>query len=235
MTQLSSSNAGADELWGSRMRVARATLHEAVADKLRHMIVEGVLTPGTRLNERTLCDALGTSRTPLREAMRVLATEGLVEIEPNRGASVAVMSEAEIDEAFELLGGLEALSGELACMRITEEELAELRREHDEMLACHRNEDLPAYYEHNHRIHEIINGAARNNLLTQVYLTVNRRLQALRFRSNLDKSKWDRAVQDHENMVQALAARDGARLAAILRRHIRDKRDSVKAATASRA
>ncbi|MFA5488938.1 MAG: FCD domain-containing protein, partial [Candidimonas sp.] len=89
--------------------------------------------------------------------------------------------------------------------------------------------------EHNHRIHEIINGAARNNLLTQVYLTVNRRLQALRFRSNLDKSKWDRAVQDHEDMVQALAARDGARLAAILRRHIRDKRDSVKAATASRA
>ncbi|MFA5489548.1 MAG: GntR family transcriptional regulator, partial [Candidimonas sp.] len=142
MTQLSSSNAGVDELWGSRMRVARATLHEAVADKLRHMIVEGVLTPGTRLNERTLCDALGTSRTPLREAMRVLATEGLVEIEPNRGASVAVMSEAEIDEAFELLGGLEALSGELACMRITEEELAELKREHDEMLACHRNEDL---------------------------------------------------------------------------------------------
>ena len=100
-------------------KVERQRLHDTVVEHLRNFIVEGLLAPGVKLNERTLCETLGISRTPLREALKVLASEGLIDILPNRGASVSQMSEAEIRETFELMSGLEAFSGELACERIT--------------------------------------------------------------------------------------------------------------------
>src|ERR1700682_3345986 len=100
-------------------KVERQRLHDMVVEHLRGFIVEGVLTPGTKLNERELCETLGISRTPLREALKVLAAEGLIEISQNRGATVSRMTETEIRETFELMSGLEAFSGELACQRIT--------------------------------------------------------------------------------------------------------------------
>ena len=105
-------------------------LHEAVVAQLSRMIIEGALAPGTRLNERMLCDKLGVSRTPLREAFRVLAAQGLVALLPNRGAVVPELDEADIAETFEVIAGLEAMSGELACARVTDEEVDEIRALH---------------------------------------------------------------------------------------------------------
>ncbi len=208
-------------------KVPRLRLHDTVVEQLRNFIVEGVLTPGARLNERELCETLGISRTPLREALKVLASEGLIEIVPNRGATVSRMSEAEIGETFELMSGLEAFSGELACERITPVELAQIKALHYAMLACHAQNDLSGYYNKNQEIHNQINEAAGNSALRQIYTSVNRRLQALRFRSNLRAEKWDNAVVEHEEMLKALEARDGKRLAAILRQHLLAKRDAV--------
>ncbi|SDD17914.1 GntR family transcriptional regulator [Paraburkholderia lycopersici] len=207
--------------------VPRQQLHDTVVDHLRRFIVEGVLEAGRKLNERELCETLGISRTPLREALKVLAAEGLIEISPNRGASVSKMSEAELRETFELMSGLEAFSGELACERITAAEIAEIRALHDAMLACRAQNDLAGYYSRNQAIHDKINEAARNPALRQIYVTVNRRLQALRFRSNFETAKWDRAIHEHEEMLEALDARDGKRLATILRQHLLAKRDAV--------
>jgi DNA-binding GntR family transcriptional regulator len=180
-----------------------------------------------KLNERELCETLGISRTPLREAFKVLAAEGLIDIAPNRGASVSRMSEAEAWETFELMSGLEAFGGELACERITPQELAEIKALHYAMLACRAQNDLPGYYSRNQEIHDRINLAARNQTLRQTYLSINRRLQAMRFRSNHQTDKWDRAVHDHEEMLKALEARDGKRLAGILRQHLLEKRAAV--------
>jgi DNA-binding GntR family transcriptional regulator len=214
-------------------KVERQRLHDTVVDHLRRFIVEGVLEPGKKLNERELCETLDISRTPLREALKVLASEGLVEISPNRGASVSKMSEAELRETFELMSGLEAFSGELACERITAAEIAEIKALHYAMLACRAQNDLAGYYSRNQAIHDKINEAARNSALRQTYVSVNRRLQALRFRSNFQMPKWDRAIHDHEEMLEALDARDGKRLAAILRHHLLEKRDAVLAISAS--
>ncbi|MGO4810049.1 GntR family transcriptional regulator [Cupriavidus sp. 2MCAB6] len=208
-------------------KVMRQRLHDAVVDHIRSLIVEGKLVAGQKMNERELCEVFGISRTPLREAMKVLAAEGLIELTPNRGASVASMSAPEIREAFEVLGGLEALAGQLACERMTDAELLEIRRLHHDMIACRTRNDLAGYYARNQTIHDRINEAARNSALRQIYQTVNRRLQALRFRSNFQAPKWDSAVQDHTQMLLALEARDGARLAGILQRHLLDKRDAV--------
>lgn len=217
-------------------KVERQHLHDTVVDHLRRFIVEGLLDPGKKLNERELCETLGISRTPLREAFKVLAAEGLVEISPNRGAAVAKMTEAEIREMFELMSGLEAFSGELACERITPAEIAEIRSLHYAMVACRAQNDLAGYYSRNQAIHDRINEAARNPALRQVYTSINRRLQALRFRSNFQIPKWDRAIHDHEAMLEALDARDGKRLSSILRHHLLEKRDAVlQLAAAERA
>jgi len=211
----------------SLSKVARLQLHDVVVERLRNFVVEGSLAPGTKLNERELCDTLGISRTPLREAIKVLAAEGLVEITPNRGASIYRMSEAEIREMFELMSCLEGFSGLLACERITDTEITQIKALHYVMLACHAKKDLPGYYKQNSLIHDAINQAARNAALRQVYLATNRRLQALRFRSNFETAKWDKAMAEHGEMIGALEARNGERLSIILRQHLLEKRDAV--------
>lgn len=209
--------------------IDRRPLHEEAADRLRTMITDGRLAPGARLNERVLCERLGVSRTPLREAFKRLAAERLIELTPNRGARVVALARADVEELFELMSALEGLSGELAAQRRTEPELAEIRALHYEMLAAHARRDLRTYYDLNHRIHRALNRCAGNGALTEMYDSVNTRIQHLRFRSNFDAKKWAIAVREHQAMLDALEARDGARLRTVLEQHLRTKRDAVLA------
>jgi DNA-binding GntR family transcriptional regulator len=207
--------------------IPRAALHEQVAQRLRQMLVEGRIAPGAKLNERELAELLNVSRTPLREGIKMLAAEGLVELLPNRGAIAVSLSEADVLNTFEVMAGLEAQAGELAAERITSAELAEVQAMQFEMMAAYTRGDLSSYYAINSRIHTAISAAAKNPVLTTVYKQVNARLQALRFRSNQDVEKWKRAVKEHEKMVEALAARDGAAMREVLLTHLRNKRDVV--------
>ncbi|NML45261.1 GntR family transcriptional regulator [Ramlibacter sp. G-1-2-2] len=207
--------------------IPRASLHEQAAQRLRQMLVEGRIAPGAKLNERELSELLNVSRTPLREAIKMLAAEGLVELLPNRGAVAVSLSEADILNTFEVMAGLEAQCGELAAQRITPQELAEIQAMHFEMLAAYTRRDLSTYYSINARIHSAISAAARNPVLSSVYQQVNARLQALRFRSNQDEEKWKRAMKEHERMIEALAKHDGAAMREVLLTHLANKRDVV--------
>lgn len=209
--------------------IPRAALHEQVAQRLRTMLVEGHIAPGAKLNERELSQVLEVSRTPLREAIKMLAAEGLVELLPNRGAIAVALSEADVIHTFEVMAGLEGMNGELAAQRITDAELAEIRAMHYEMLAAYTRADLSNYYRLNAQIHRAINAAAKNPVLTATYTQVNARLQALRFRSNQDGAKWKRAMKEHEKMIEALAAHDAAAMRTILVTHVHNKRDVVLA------
>jgi len=207
--------------------IPRQVLHHEVATRLRQRIVEGRIAGGAKLNERELSESLKVSRTPLREAIRTLAAEGLVELLPNRGAVVAQMSEDDVADTFEVIAGLEGQSGELAALRITPEQLAEIQALHYEMLAGFTRRDLPTYYRLNALIHTHINAAAGNPVLTQTWSTVNARLQALRFRSNFDEAKWKRAMKEHDGMIDLLIARDAPGLRGLLTTHLLHKRDAV--------
>src|ERR1700682_2844114 len=114
--------------------ILRRSLHDELAMRLRDMIVEGALKPAQKVPEAELCERFGVSRTPMREALKVMAAEGLVNLLPNRGAVVAKITQQEIDELFPIMGALEALAGELACARIDERALAEIRRLHQTMV-----------------------------------------------------------------------------------------------------
>jgi DNA-binding GntR family transcriptional regulator len=202
-------------------------LPEAAAERLRALIIEGELAPGARLNERELSERLGVSRTPLREAFRMLAADGLLVQLPNRGAQVVALSPDDVRHAFEVMASLEGLSGELAAARVTDRDLTDLRALQAEMEKAHGRHDLPTYYRVNRTIHDRINAIAGNPILTQTFRTLNARLHALRFRSNLVRGKWDQAVAEHSDMIEALAARDGARLREILVRHLKAKLQAV--------
>jgi len=207
--------------------IIRRTLHDEVAIRLREMLVEGRIAPGAKLNERELCALLRISRTPLREAIKLIAAEGLVDLLPNRGAVAVKLSESDIVHAFEVLAGLEGMSGEFAAQRITNAELAEIQALTYEMSACFARSDLSGYYRLNARIHAAINSAAKNPLLSKIYREINARLQSLRFRTNLNKSKWKLAMKEHEQMVETLEAHDAVAARKVLVDHILRKRDTV--------
>lgn len=205
-----------------------ATLHDGLLGRLRDMIVEGELAPGTRLRERELTEWLGVSRTPLREALKVLAAEKLIELTPNRGARIAVLSEAEIQDMFELMGALEGLAGRLAAARVSEADLLELQAMHLQMRAHYVRKDLPAYFRLNQAIHRRIVVAAGNPLLTQSYDQLAGRIRRPRFlASQWSAQRWAQAIDEHEGIMAALAARDGALLARLLEAHLAHKAEAL--------
>lgn len=207
--------------------IVRRPLHEEAVDRLRDLIVQGELGPGQRLNERLLSEKLAISRTPLREAIKLLATEGLVELLPNRGAVVASMDTARLAETLQVMGALEGLAGELACRKSTPDQITEIRDLHSEMLTMHARGDLAGYFRYNQAIHLKIVEASGNPVLANTYRHLNVNVRRARYMANLSKERWDAAVREHEDILSALAARDVTKLKRLLRDHLANKMASV--------
>src|SRR5262249_35831758 len=136
--------------------IARRSLHDELVERLRDMISTGALPSGQKIQEMALCQRFGVSRTPLREALKVLASEGIVTLQPHRGATVASLSLAELEEVFPVMGALEALSGEIACRRISDREIAEIAALHRTMVGHWSRRELQAYFKLNQAIHQAI-------------------------------------------------------------------------------
>lgn len=210
--------------------IERRPLHAAAIDRLRDLILQGSLAPGERLNERVLTERLGISRTPIREAFKLLAAEGLVELLPHRGAIVAPLNAARLRETLAVLGALETLIGELVCTHATDEAIAEIRALHFEMRAAHARRDLTAYFHLNQAIHLRLAEAAGNAVLAQTYRQLNANVRRVRYMANLSPQRWDAAVREHDAILDCLTARDGVRLKALLSEHLAHKTASVLAA-----
>ena len=208
--------------------IIRRTLHDELLERLRQMIVDGDMTPGEKVPEKELCARFGVSRTPLREALKVLANEGLVTLTPNRGAMIAGLTLEDLEEAFPVMGALEALSGEMACANITDAEIARIKQLHEQMMAHYEARELRRYFRTNQKIHEMILTAARNRTLSSLYRSLEGRIRQARYLANMSTSRWTQAVREHERMIAALEARDGAALAQILKSHLANKFETVK-------
>ena len=196
---------------------------------MRDLIVQGQLAPGARLNERLLTAQLGVSRTPLREAFKVLATEGLVELLPNRGAIVSQMDPVRLSESLAVMGALEALAGELACLSATDAQINEIRALHYEMLAYHARGDLAGYFKFNQAIHLKLVKYSGNAVLYNTYRQMNGNVRRARYMANLSTERWDAAVREHDAILAALSARDVERIKSLLSDHLAHKLSSVLA------
>ncbi len=207
--------------------IIRRPLHEEATDRLRDLIVQGSLLPGSRLNERLLTAQLGLSRTPLREAFKVLATEGLVELLPNRGAIVSQMDPVRLGESLAVMGALEALAGELACRNATDAQINEIRALHYEMLAYHARNDLAGYFKFNQAIHLKLVKYSGNAVLYNIYRQMNGNVRRARYMANLSKERWDAAAREHDAILAALSARDVKLIKELLSDHLAHKLASV--------
>ena len=208
--------------------INRPSLHEELTDRLRSMIIEGVLTAGEKVPEKALCEKLGVSRTPMREALKVLAADGLLNLEPNKGARVRTITTEDLEEVFPLMGALESLAGELACKNISDVQIEEIKVEHTKMMVEFKQSNMPSYFKHNERIHQLIMAAAANTTLTDMYRTLSLRIRSGRYIANMSPTRWQQAVDEHEEMLVALSNRDGVELGSILKRHLNNKMDTVR-------
>jgi DNA-binding GntR family transcriptional regulator len=201
------------------MEPERFSLHNDIAGKLREMIIRCELPPGERVPEHHFGQLFGVSRTPLREALKMLASEGLIEIRPNRGSVVAPISFQEISQTFEVMGALEELAGFLVCDHVSNVDIAALDQLMREMHSTHDNIDRDKYADLNFAFHRKIIGLSGNNVLADTYQIFFGKLQRARYCVNYHKVRWDESVQEHEGIMEALRRRDGAELSKRLKEH----------------
>ena len=207
--------------------IVRAPLHVQVAERLRIAIDSGELAPGARLNEVELCNDMGVSRTPLREAIRSLATEGLVELQPNRGAIVSVISREDVTEILPIMASLEGLGGRLAAVKMEREKILQVRNIHNQMIGHYRNGAVDDYFETNRLIHELITEGSGNQTLVDTINNLSAKVRRARFSAHMTAESWAKAVAEHEEIIDALESRDSDRLEAVLIQHIETKRTTI--------
>lgn len=201
-------------------RITRRTLHDEVLNQVRDMIIEGRLAPGARINEVQIGAALGVSRTPLREAIKTLASEGLVEIVPARGAIVRRFLAADLVQIIEVLKQLEQLGGRLACARASDPTIASIVALHDRMMELYAARNRLEYFKLNQAIHTAIVQASGNDILAETHAMLQSRIKRMRFIGNGSPEKWAGAVAEHEEMIGALKRRDADSLVAVIGKHL---------------
>ena len=219
---------------GRHLRLRRASLHERAVERLRKLIIGGELAQGTELVEAELCALIGVSRTPLREALKLLAAAGLVELRQNRSARVAVMNSEEITALFETLSGLERHAAELATERMSAADLKRLCAMQDEMERHFAGNDIDAYFQLNQELHQAIVAGARNPLLRETHERLIARAEWARYAALDSRRRWDESVQEHRDILAALQAHDAPTAGRLLAHHVMNTGREVVQALAQR-
>lgn len=197
---------------------------QRVAELLRERIVKGELPPGARLVERTLSADLEVSRTPVREALKLLQADGLIEISLHRGAQVTHYTAAEAAGLFDLLAVIEGLAAERLAERLAEQEdtqlLDGLEALHERMLALYRAGDAAAYFDVNNRIHDTVVARCGNPVLGESRDRLVIRARRGRYLSVMRQTRWAQAVDEHERLMTALRLGDPGAAATVWRQHL---------------
>jgi DNA-binding GntR family transcriptional regulator len=198
-----------------------ATLHDIVVPQLRAILLDGELPAGARIPEAELCARFGVSRTPLREALKVMAAEGFVTLRPNRGAVVAPVDRGAVGPIFETKGALERLIGLLAAERASDADVAELDALHAALGAALQRDDHAAYTRLNFQFHQRLAQATGNPVLAQSYEALQHKIWRYRFAVNEVSDRLAESYHEHERIMIALRARTRLDLAERLEDHNR--------------
>jgi DNA-binding GntR family transcriptional regulator len=202
-------------------------LYEQVAEGLRSRILSHQLAPGSWIDEQALTAELGISRTPLREALKVLASEGLVTMKLRRGAYVTEVSERDMVEVFHLMALLESDAAATVAAQASAEQLAELQALHAQLEA--QVEDRDAFFVANERFHMRLLELADNRWRIQVVADLRKVMKLNRHHSLFRQGRLDASLQEHRELMQALLARDAARAQALMHQHISAGREAASA------
>jgi len=210
------------------MRLVQSSLHEEVAAKLRDMIFDGHLAPGMFVDEVFLCESLRISRTPLREALKVLAVEGLVRHEPRRGCFINEVTEQDLDEIFPVIALLEGRCAHEAALKASDGDLAALESLHAQLQSHAQAGRIAEYYETNLRIHEAIITLAHNRWLAQTIGDLRKILKLSRLRGLHAPGRLMQSLAEHLSVFAALKSRDGEGAEAAMRTHLTRQREALR-------
>ena len=198
--------------------IARTSLHAEVTARLRSLIVESFIKPGERVPELEISKDMGVSRTPIREALKVLASEGLVELLPLRGAVVKSFSAKDAADMLEVMGMLESFAAQKAC-QADQKRIDHVLAMHEKMKGLYTKGKRPEYFELNQKIHDALVDMADNESLTMVHNTLSKRMRSLRYSGNSTPDNWRGALDDHELIAQALGQRDAKKMKKAVEAH----------------
>ncbi|WP_420349375.1 GntR family transcriptional regulator [Pelagibius sp.] len=201
--------------------VSRAPMHVAVAEQVRSLIIDGKLHEGERINENDLAEYLGCSRTPLRDALKVLQSEGLIRIEPHKGTFVSQITVAETEDRFEAMALIERVGGELTTRKITDDQLRWFAELHRQMFAFHDEGKQSEYSELNDRIHRSFVSLSGNKMLAATHenlIVAARRVRVAAIRAS---ERWEESVAEHREILVAMEAREAERVGQLIEQHVR--------------
>ncbi len=207
--------------------LAQPALYQQVAERLRRRIFAHEFAPGSWIDEQALTAELGISRTPLREALKVLAAEGLVVLRPRRGCYVAELSEDILDEVFPVIAVLEAFAAETAAMRAGADDLARLEAIHADLERCAQANDIDGFFVANQRFHAAVQDIAGNRTLKQLIEDTRRVIRLTRRDSLRAGGRMLQSLEEHRAILDALRQRDPALARARMHAHLLSGRAAV--------
>ena len=210
------------------MRPVPNSLHDEVASRLREQIFGGALPPGSFLDEAALCERLEISRTPLREALKVLVAEGLLRHEPRRGCFVAEVTERDLDEIFPVIALLEGRAAHEATLRAGSADLAALEALHQRLQQSAEAGRITEYYEANYAIHEAFITLADNRWLAQVIGDLRKILRLARHQTLQVPGRLQQSLSEHRQVFAALQKGDAAAAEQAMRNHLLAQRDALR-------
>jgi DNA-binding GntR family transcriptional regulator len=204
-----------------KQALQRHSLHDQLVAKLREMILNGELRPGSALPEKMLCESFGVSRTPLREAFKVLASEGLIELRPHRTPQITLIDPDEIKAVFEVMVALERLVGVRTASLATPTEIAAIEAMHEQLVALHHDGSRAAYFHMNQQIHAEIARLNGNPVLQTTWAALTAKILRARSLANFDARRWDESINEHEHFMALLRAGEAEGFADALSEHMR--------------
>lgn len=207
--------------------IRKKTLHEEIAENLRKMIMTGELKEGDKIKEDRLCASMGISKTPLREALRVLSVEGLVRLVPNRGAYVSKPTFKSIKEMFDVMSVLEGVCARTAAEKMTDRAFQHLEALHGVLEEKFRQRDQEAYIRHNNRYHAYVQKLAGNHTLNQIVNGLRQQILLYRFQSLNLKGRFEDSILEHRQLLEAFRRRDAEKAESLMKSHLKNQCDAM--------
>jgi DNA-binding GntR family transcriptional regulator len=208
--------------------IEKKTLHEEIANNLRELIMSGELQEGDKIKEDALCNSMGISKTPLREALRVLSVEGLIKLVPNRGSFVSTPTFEEIREMFDVMSVLEGICARAAAEKMSAKDLTTLEKLHNKLEKNFKRKAQREYIRINNQYHAFVQELAGNRTLNQIVNGLRQKILLYRYQSLNLPARFEQSIQEHRELIEAFRKKDSKKAETLMRRHLKTQCDALE-------
>ncbi len=208
--------------------IQKKTLHEEIANNLREMMMSGELMEGDRIKESELCDMMGISKTPLREALRVLSTERLIRLIPNRGSYVTTPTFEEIKEMFDVMSVLEGVCARTAAEKMRDQDFSKLEKLHQKLEKSFKRKDQKEYIHQNNLYHAFVQKLAGNKTMNQSVNGLRQKILLYRFQTLNLPGRFEQSIEEHRRLLAAFRDKNSKKAEILMKSHLKNQSDAME-------